>query len=80
MKEKILRFIMLTNQARHIMNSGADWSTKFDLIFSDDICIAITNLNIPFDWNDPDSGYEDDVRAFVNAITDKSRELMKVLQ
>jgi hypothetical protein len=79
MTHNIAWFIKLTNQARQIMNSDANWETKYSLIFSNFMSNEITMTGIDFDWYDPDMGYEDDVRAYVNALTDKAQELMKVM-
>jgi len=72
-------FIQISREAREIANSEADWETKYDLIFSADISQTIFFLGISFDYCDPDSSYEEDVMAYVNAINAKSDELEKTL-
>lgn len=51
-----------------------DWSEKYDMIFSDKISSRVNHL---FDYADPDTSYEEDVTAFMNAfgeyVEDKNR-------
>lgn len=46
-----------------IINSNRTWEEKYDLIFSEEI-----SQKVPFDWYNPDMGYQDDVLAFVRAF------------
>lgn len=51
-----------------IVNSHSlSWEAKYDLIFSDNICQKTSGL---FQWYDPDTSYEEDVKAFYNAFRD----------
>jgi maltooligosyltrehalose synthase len=77
--KQIKKFIKLTNLAQKIMNSEADWETKFDLIFSDMIITKIRKIDISIDWYDPDTSYEADVKAYVYALIEKATELAKIL-
>lgn len=78
--KQIKKFIKLTNLAQKIMNSEADWETKYDLIFSDMIIVKINKTGIGVDWYDPDTTYEADVRAYVDALVEKATELTKILE
>lgn len=46
-----------------------DWDDKYDLIFSEEI-----SRKFDFKWSDPDCGYEDDVRAFMNGFDEYMRK------
>lgn len=76
--ERIQEFIKLADQARTIAESEADWETKYDLIFSPYLSQVIRSLEIQFEWYDPDTTYEADVRAYVSAISAKADELRKI--
>ena len=53
-------------RAKRIVDSEQlTWKKKYDLIFSHEI-----SQQFDFDYYDPDCGYEDDVRAFMNALED----------
>ena len=49
------------------------WETAYHLVFSREINHRAgelqTTLNQKLDWSDPDAGYEDDVRAYVGALS-----------
>lgn len=76
---EVARFVKLARTAQSIADSAADWETKYDLIFSDHIIEPIKETGIGFDWCDPDTTYEEDVTAFVTAVSAKADELQKVL-
>lgn len=78
--DKVNTFIELADKAQAIMNSGADWETVYDLIFSDDISVAIRETGIDFRYCDPDTSYEADVKAYVSAIQRKATQLRKIAQ
>lgn len=78
--KQIKKFIKLTNLAQKIMNSEADWETKYDLIFSDMIIRKVDKTGINIAWYDPDTTYEADVRAYVDALVEKATELSKILE
>lgn len=51
---------------------------KFDLIFSQDISQAV-HQEMHLDYYDPDTTYEEDVAAFMNAFNEKFERFAKVL-
>lgn len=55
------------------------WRTAYGLCFNDAgslrVCALCDKLVIPFDWNDPDGDYQDDVMALMDGL----RELRKTL-
>ena len=50
-------------EAREIYDSSLSWEAKYDLIFSDKI-----SKKVSFSWYDPDTSYEEDVTAFIQAF------------
>lgn len=82
-RDEILRneitFCAIADTAEQIMNSTAHWDVKFSVIFSNTISGAVQGTGITFDYCDPDGSYEDDVRAYVNALTAKAAELKKII-
>lgn len=68
-KEKLL---MLIYKMDKIVNSEIDEKLKYNLVFSKNISDKIykifKELNISFDYYDPDSSYEEDVLAFYQAV------------
>jgi len=50
-------------------NDDLDWEEKYHKIFSDKISIKVFSL-ITLNYYDPDTSYEEDVTAFVNAFNE----------
>lgn len=71
-------FIQLAYEVDRICDSMASWETKYDMVFSDEVSIRMHEL-VTFDYYDPDTTYEEDVRAFRNAVMEKARELEIVI-
>jgi len=44
------------------------WRCRYDLVFSDEMAQKRHSLIPHFDWPDPDTTYEEDVRAFADAL------------
>lgn len=60
--------------ANDIFNDvSLDWEQKYDQIFSDDISVKVFNL-VRLDYCDPDTSYEEDVTAFINAFNEKMKD------
>jgi hypothetical protein len=78
--KQIRKFIKLTNLAQKIMNSEADWETKRNLIFSKDISGKIRKTGLMSYYEILDISYESDVKGYVNALIEKTRELVKILE
>ncbi len=63
-----VKFQTLVRKMNAIHNSPImDWEKKYDLIFSDSVSIEIGKL-ISISCADPDTSYEEDVRAYVKAV------------
>ena len=71
------RFLTLAKMAVDIAGSDASWETKYDLVFSDEISKCIRETGISLDYCDPDTSYEEDVLAYVNAVKVKAEDLGK---
>jgi hypothetical protein len=76
------RFVALAERAKRIADSDTSWETKYELIFATGMPSLSRSIretgHIP-DYYDPDTSYEDDVRAFVDAVTAKADDLRKAL-
>ena len=75
--DRINTIISIYDQAKRIYDSDIDWELKYDLIFSEDISKRIFSL-INLDYYDPDTSYEEDVRAFMNALEEKAEQLKRI--
>ena len=58
------------------------WSKRYDIVFSDNISKRAVQLynNLSesrFDYYDPDTSYQEDVEAFVKAITEHFKNLYR---
>lgn len=78
--ERILEFLLLATLAKKICDSkAADWELKYELIFSPEISDRVRALGLEPDYADPDGSYEDDVRAYVEALTSKADQIRGAL-
>lgn len=75
--DHVSEFLRIAESAIRISNSGANWNTKYDLIFSEDVTARIHTLGFYPDYYDPDTSYEEDVKAFISALEEKVREIKK---
>ncbi|HCC23783.1 TPA: hypothetical protein DF272_06445 [Candidatus Falkowbacteria bacterium] len=78
-EKKLISFLELAITTANIMESTADWETKYEILLGDDDCVAIQvrSLGIDLDYCDPDSSYQEDCLAFHAAVRDKAEELAK---
>jgi maltooligosyltrehalose synthase len=63
-------------QAIAYCNRITCWKEKYDYIFDMKIGKCIRDAGYNFDWYDPDCSYEDDVRAYVNALVEWKEEML----
>jgi len=63
--EENVKFIYF--QALDMFSSDKGWEEKYDFIFSEQISKKVNHL---FDYYDPDTSYEADVKAFMRAFTE----------
>lgn len=74
--------INLNEKVQRLITEDINWEIKYDLIFSENVSKKVFNLmkelNIRFDYYDPDTSYEEDALAFSNALNEKVEELKKV--
>lgn len=62
--------IILNKEANEIIDSELSWEEKYHLIFSSRISSKVFDL-INLDYYDPDTSYEEDVLAFINAFNSR---------
>jgi hypothetical protein len=55
--------IRIYERAKRIVRSDLEWDQKYDMIFSEEI-----SKKFRLDYYDPDTSYEEDVRAFMDAL------------
>lgn len=60
--------LTLIDKAEKIFESTATWEMKYDLIFGMRIAQKIRESDLSFDWYDPDTSYEEDVRYYMRAL------------
>jgi hypothetical protein len=76
-----LREIGRPNDAvTRIVESDADWEIKFSPVFDLKITAAIRALNLDFEWDGPDGSYEEDVRAYHEALLRFKRRCGNLLE
>lgn len=82
MNFKFSTLIKIAETAQTIKDSELEVETKYDLIFSENISrkffAECKKLGINFEYYDPDTSYEEDIIAFVNAVSAKAQELSKL--
>lgn len=76
--ERIREYLTLFEEAKVIFDSEADWETKYDLIFSDQVSTPMNKL-FRLDYYDPDTTYEEDLTAWFRAAEEKADELYKIV-
>ena len=71
------KLLGLINAADKIYQSEADWEYKYDRIFgmSEPIGSLLEKLNLELRYYDPDTTYEEDVHAYVTALSDIKKNL-----
>ena len=69
-------FIELAREAQRICDSDDSWEDKYFRIFSASLSGKLQKVH-RFQWTDPGTSYEADVRAFCQAATEQASGLMK---
>ena len=61
--------------------SDAHWETVYESVFgtSRDVYSALRALNTRLEYYDPDTSYEEDVRAYVEALREKVEHLEAII-
>lgn len=66
------------------MDTSIDWERKYDLIFSLEVSRRLLDFcqenRIDLSYYDPDTTYEEDTRAFCEAILNVKREIYRACQ
>lgn len=67
---------------RLVSEEDVDWELKYDNVFSPTVSRRVfalmKQLGVNFDYYDPDTSYEEDVKAFSDALDSKVEELSKI--
>jgi hypothetical protein len=74
----VSNLIRLIERAEAIFRSEADWEIKYDTIFDMFIWRKIRDVGHHFEWCDPDTSYEEDVTAYVTALSEFKERLQKL--
>ena len=78
MMDKIRRYLALADQVFQIANSEATAEIKYELIFSEVLSCALSQI-FRLDYYCPDTSCEEDVQAYVVALREKCAELRKIV-
>lgn len=63
-----------------IFESEASWELKYELLFGSSVRDHLENVGIDFHWHDPDAGYEEDTRAFMDTLSEVKEDLTKAIR
>lgn len=75
-------FIKIAEAAQSVVDlEDVPWEQKYDVIFSPEISGKAVRLDSEFvrQWADPDTSYEEDVRAFNDVLQSFAAEKRKIL-
>ena len=67
MLDKQKKIIELRTIVQAVIACDADWETKYDVIF-EAYRDSHRDSGVSIEWSDPDTSYEEDVRAFADAL------------
>ena len=74
----------LIEEAYTVYNSEVSWERKYRLIFSEavsgQIIKALCSLNLVLVWYDPDTSYQKDVVAYIEALEELERDIGKLYE
>ena len=65
--EQLQELKKLIDEVVRVYESAAEWKVKYDLIFSEHLSRRICDI-VCIEYYDPDTSYEEDVRAYVVAL------------
>jgi hypothetical protein len=75
----VRKLLLAQAEIRAILAMDMPWKDKYDLIFADRrsgvVYSAFAQLNLSFEWPDPDLDYEDDARAFAHALDERMTQI-----
>lgn len=74
--KKMAKLKKLNLIVNNIMEASFSWDEKFDLIFSDKVSGKVSKI-YHFSYYDPDTSYEEDVRAYVDAFNEEYKRLTR---
>lgn len=81
--DKYKEFIRLTKHARDVIRRAQEsdddvWKETYDYVFRA-IGPAVTKTEVQFTWHDPDTTYQEDVTAYVEALTEKAIKVSSLI-
>lgn len=71
------------NRCEEIIDTDADWEIKYDVIFEihgNSIRPLLQELGYRFDYYDPDTTYQEDVVALVNALAEVKKRAQTAIE
>lgn len=78
LEQRMMHYLALVGVVNGLVELDVEWETKFDLVFK--CAREIRELNLKeLDYYDPDTSYEEDVRAYVAALNNQAPEIGKAL-
>lgn len=79
---KYQELLIINNKIQKLIDENVSWEIKYDLVFCENVSrrvfTLLKELNVSFDYYDPDTSYEEDLMAFANALKEKLEKLEKV--
>jgi hypothetical protein len=76
--EQAQRFLALADTVDRIIRSEMTWELKYSLVFTPEVIGRLRNTKLLPDYCDPDTSYEDDVRALHQAVAEVAEQLRLV--
>lgn len=67
-KRKYSKFILIVNEAKKVFESSASWEFKYRLISDFNLKAAAAEAGLILDYYDPDTTYEEDLKALMRAL------------
>ena len=83
MKEALQELLTRLDAIETVFGTDIDWETKFDLIFeehSQAVVPLLNRLGLTIEWCDPDTTYQEDVTAYVQAAMPVRDEVRRLLE
>lgn len=75
------RLISAIEDSEKVLQSEADWKMKYDVLFGRHrkvIRPLLALYGLDLEWCDPDTSYEEDVRAYMTALSELKERLQKL--
>lgn len=76
-----MRLLKEIEISKQVFESGANWKLKYEVVFARHTKVILPLLeacDIGFNWTDPNADYDDDVRAYMDALLKLGDDLAKL--